>query len=137
MRSRYASGRPSASATALRLTGASPPCSPSWMSRRTPYSALVVKIIASNPTNAVGLLTPCRPSIGYKTRAVMERPLPALDAVLEALPDAVIVVDAARVVVGAIERALAMFGHEAATLLGRHVDLLLPEEHRTDARAGR
>src|SRR4051794_28811220 len=36
----------SASATALRLTGVSPPWSPSWISSRTPYSALVVKIIA-------------------------------------------------------------------------------------------
>src|SRR3954464_2427777 len=45
MRSRYASGSDSASATAFRLTGWSPPWSPSWISSRTPYSAFVVKII--------------------------------------------------------------------------------------------
>src|SRR3954452_19310274 len=47
MRSRYASGRFSASATAFRLTGCCPPCSPSWISSRTPYSAFVVKIIGA------------------------------------------------------------------------------------------
>src|SRR4051812_48512533 len=55
MRSKYASGNDSASATAFRLTGSSPPWRPSWISSRTPYSALVVKIIAVKPTNEVGV----------------------------------------------------------------------------------
>ena len=49
MRSRYASGRPSASEIALSETGASAACRPSSTSRRTPYSAFVVKIIVSAP----------------------------------------------------------------------------------------
>jgi two-component system cell cycle sensor histidine kinase/response regulator CckA len=74
---------------------------------------------------------------GTRSSAVMERPSLALDAVLEALPDAVMLVDGARRIACANERALALFGHPRDALLGRHVDLLLPEEHRTPARARR
>src|SRR4051794_34258007 len=74
---------------------------------------------------------------GTRSTAVMERPSLALDAVLEALPDAVMLVDGARRIACANERAVALFGPPRDALLGRHVDLLLPEEHRTPARAGR
>jgi PAS domain S-box-containing protein len=67
----------------------------------------------------------------------MERPSLALDAVLEALPDAVVVVDDARLIVRANERAEALFGYPPGAMLGEHVDLLLPVELRTPARAGR
>src|SRR5689334_18692833 len=104
MRSRYANGRSSASATAFRLTGASLPWSPSWISSRTPYSALVVKIIAANPTNAVGDIR-APPVDRVQAWAVMEGPPLALDAVLQALPDAALVVDPARAIVAANDQA--------------------------------
>jgi two-component system cell cycle sensor histidine kinase/response regulator CckA len=67
----------------------------------------------------------------------MERPNPPLDSVLEALPDAVLVVDAARRIVRVNERAEALFGHARDAIVGQDVDVLLPEEHRTAAREGR
>jgi two-component system, cell cycle sensor histidine kinase and response regulator CckA len=74
---------------------------------------------------------------GTRPPAVMERPNPPLDSVLEALPDAVLVVDAARRIVRVNERAEALFGRARDALIGQDVDLLLPEEHRAAARAGR
>src|SRR4051794_1142150 len=66
------------------------------MSSRTPYSAFVVKIIALKPTNAVGVaLTPDAPS---------------LEAVLAALPTAVVVVDGDGTIVWANPRAEALVG---------------------------
>src|SRR5215208_4439291 len=74
IRSRYASGSDSASAIALSETGWRPPCTPSCTSSRTPYSALVVKIIATlKPTNEVGVLPDSVRSDGQDARSLPAR----------------------------------------------------------------
>src|SRR5512145_443526 len=72
IRSRYASGRPSASATAFRLTGAVS-CwrwRPSSTRNRTPYSAFVVKITgeilpqkSENPSGLCASSAPLRQDV--------------------------------------------------------------------------
>ena len=58
-------------------------------------------------------------------------------AVLEAAPDAIIVIDAAGLIQFANSRVCVLFGHSRETLIGREVETLLPERFRRQHSAHR
>jgi PAS domain S-box-containing protein len=54
----------------------------------------------------------------------------AYSGLLDALPDAVVIVDRAGRIVEFNARARVLFGHRRADVVGQSVELLLPERHR-------
>ncbi len=51
-------------------------------------------------------------------------------SVLDSAPDAMIIIDSAGIILFANRQVSALFGHESADIVGRHVEILLPERVR-------